>query len=306
MGTNISWTEQTWNPIVGCSITSPGCTNCYAMKMANRLCKMDPGSYYRGTVKTINGKPVWTGQLNRAPRYILQKPLKRKKPTLYFVNSMSDLFHEDVPDEWIDEVFGVIANCPHHTFQVLTKRSDRMQKYFNDPDRFHMIEGMAQSIYHGRTGEDPSMWLAVHDLPNCWLGVSAENQEQANIRIPHLLDTTAAIRFVSVEPQLENINLTKLPHPNFPVNGYYVDPLNGVVVDSMYCETNKLDWIIQGCESGPGARRFYTDWARFMRDQCAMADVPYFLKQSIDENGKLDRSQILDGVKHDAMPNSII
>jgi len=314
MGTNISWTEQTWNPIVGCSITSPGCTNCYAMKMANRICKMDPGSHYRGTVKTVNGKPVWTGQLNRAPKYILQKPLKRKKPTMYFVNSMSDLFHEDMPKEWIDEVFAVMALCPQHTFQVLTKRAEKMHKYFtnNWQDRWISIEGKSEDMGFAPLDFDGFDWLAHKQiLPNVWLGVSAENQEQANKRIPDLLNTPAAIRFVSLEPQLERIDLSELnEHQDYRnwLSGEfsYVDQDAIDTVFVKHNNANKLDWVIQGCESGPGARYFNLNWARTMRDKCAAAGVPYFLKQSIDENEKLDRSQIIDGVKHDAMPSPIL
>lgn len=294
----IAWTEQTWNPIVGCSIASKGCKNCYAMKMAARLEAMGT-DHYAGTTKKVNGKPVWTGKMAMAPESTLLKPLKRKKPTTYFVNSMGDLFHEDVPDEWIDKVFSIMSLCPQHTFQVLTKRAQRMREYFEYDWRFAMIEGNAQSIHHDLTGEDPSMWLAVHDLPNVWLGVSAEDQEQANKRIPHLLDTPAAIRFVSLEPQLEEIDLYR--------GGWSLlrrKDIKGKL-------TGKLDWIIQGCESGPGARGFDMYWAKSMRDQCAEVGVPYFLKQAPvlfeKSNGWIKRNieekPFLDGIQHLAMPD---
>src|ERR1700730_12862446 len=135
---NIEWTEATWNPIVGCSILTPGCTNCYAMKMAARIQKMNRtgGSnsnyvnHYDGTTKAVNGNVVWTGKLGRAPRKIFNAPLSRTKPMTFFVNSMGDLFHEDVPDEWIDEVFAIMALSPRHTFQVLTKPAGRMRDDF--------------------------------------------------------------------------------------------------------------------------------------------------------------------------------
>lgn len=286
----ISWTEQTWNPIVGCSIISPGCKNCYAMKMANRICGMNPDSHYQGTVKTVNGKPVWTGKLVKAPESVLTKPLKRKKPTMYFVNSMSDLFHEDVPYAWIDEVFAVMALCPQHTYQILTKRAERMAAYIATRDA-HMLDPIHKAMHK----IDPDAVRYDWPLPNVWLGVSAEDQKQADIRIPHLINTPAKLRFLSLEPQLEEISLTS---PKWR---------------GTFCNTT--DWlddiqlVIQGGESGHNARNFKMDWARSIRDQCYNhTDMgrpwprKYFLKQTIDQHGKLDRSQMLDGVKHDAMP----
>lgn len=292
--TGIAWTDATWNPIVGCSVTSPGCTNCYAMKMAGRICAMQPDSHYQGTVMSSKGGQVWTGALKKSPEHILTQPLRWKKPRMIFVNSMSDLFHENVPDEWIDEVFAIMALCPQHTFQVLTKRADRMRKYFADEWRFPMIEGNAQKIHSERTGEDPSMWLAVHDLPNVWLGVSAENQKRANERIPHLLNTPAAVRFVSLEPQLGYIDLTE-----------YLTCSNGSCEDCFDCgncvhyltedDDDQLDWVIQGCESGHGARPFDLFWARQMREKCNAGDVPYFLKQIPGKNGGKIETPELDG-----------
>lgn len=289
--TDISWTEQTWNPIVGCSIESTGCKNCYAMTMANRLQAMDNPAlaHYKGTVKTVNGNPVWTGKVAQAPESTLHKPFKRKKPTMYFVNSMSDLFHEDIPYDWITEIFKVMRDTPQHTYQILTKRSKNMREYMID---FPYV------------------------LPNVWLGVSAENQEQANIRIPDLLGTPAAVRFVSVEPQLEHINLIsymggraykcKCERSWHKTESGRLSLIGNNAFCDM-CGTQAkifptLDQVIQGSESGPKARPWKDIWAMSMRDQCAETSTPYFLKQSIDENGKLDRSQILDGVKHDAMP----
>lgn len=128
----IEWTEQTWNPLVGCTIVSPGCTHCYAMKDAYRKGFNPKTPSYHGLTKQVNGNAVWTGEVRQAPEATLLAPLRRKKPTMYFVNSMSDLFHESVPDEWIDRIFAVMALTPQHTYQVLTKRAERMRDYVND------------------------------------------------------------------------------------------------------------------------------------------------------------------------------
>lgn len=260
--TDISWTDESWNPIVGCSIASKGCRNCYAMRMAWRQEHGFKTHHYSGTTKKVNGNPVWTGRVAMAPKRILMKPLKRKKPTMYFVNSMSDLFHEDIPWSWVDKCFEVMEQCGlrdnPHTFQILTKRSKRQKEY--------MIAN-----YSG-----------INPPDNIWLGVSAEDQKRADERIPDLIDTPATTRFLSLEPQLEMIDL----------RDYF----------SWVGSPSSISWIIQGCESGPGARDFHLPWARIIRDQCVAMSVPYFLKQTIDANGNLDRSQILDGVKHDAMP----
>src|SRR5690606_30332819 len=128
--TKIEWTERSWNPIVGCSIVSPGCTNCYAMQMAARIERMSPKlEHYRGLTKKVNGNVVWTGKVNLAPEKTLLEPLSWKKPRTVFVNSMSDLFHEDVPDEWITSVFVVMMVAHEHTLQILTKRSRRMREW---------------------------------------------------------------------------------------------------------------------------------------------------------------------------------
>lgn len=292
----IEWTGSTWNPVVGCSILSPGCKNCYAMDEAARQIRCSAAlgreTHYAGTVEIVKGKAVWTGKLAMAPDHILLQPLRRKKPTVYFVNSMSDLFHESVPDEWIDKVFAVMALCPQHTFQVLTKRAKRMREYF-DPTgcvncgdgqmdgrccdepyvledgsgaafRDAMIEGAAQKIFSQvdpGMGE-PSEWLAVHmPLPNVWLGVSTERQQEYDERWPELADTPAAVRFISFEPALGPLNIQSMalvldrPAKMFP------------------------DWVICGGESGPGARAMHPDWARSLRDQCAVVGVPFFFKQ---------------------------
>ncbi len=253
--TSIEWTQRSWNPMVGCSIVSPGCTNCYAMKQAARIQKMNPtggsGSnyvnHYDGTTKVVNGNVVWTGKIAIAPDRIFLEPLRRKEPTTWFVNSMGDLFHEDVPNVAIDHVFAVMALCPQHTFQVLTKRAKRMQAYIAWP------------------------------LPNVWLGVSAEDQTRADERIPLLLQTPAAVRFVSCEPLLGPIDLTEIEH----APAHCLHALAGIKAetDGTASYGARLDWVIVGGESGPGARPMHPGWARTLRDQCAAADVPFFMKQ---------------------------
>jgi protein gp37 len=342
----IEWTENTWNPITGCSIVSPGCTNCYAMRDAWRKHHNPKLPHYRGLTKKVNGHPVWTGTVRPAPEHILRKPLRTRKPTLWFVNSMSDLFHEDVPDEWIDWVFAVMTLCPQHTFQVLTKRAKRMREYMNMPGVVRRIYGLACDIVTADEADvvliapsiDPSLappgprvYLDRWPLPNVWLGVSAERQQEADERIPHLLQTPAAVRFVSAEPLLGPLSLRRIK-----TNGGWYDAVEGWrdVTQSPVPEST-LDWVIVGGESGPGARPMHPDWARGIRDQCAAAGVAFFFKQwgawspgrqtpSLDDAklsgipcriiesngcgvgtfrvGKKPAGRLLDGVEHNAMP----
>lgn len=275
--TDIEWTNETWNPIVGCSLESPGCTNCYAMRKANRLAEMGKHtSHYRGLVEKHNGKPVWNGVVREAPERLLMKPFRWKKGKMIFVNSMGDLFHESVPDHAIDKVFAVMALCPQHTFQVLTKRAERMREYMADIDaRGDAINGYAGEMMHW----DEMPQREPGPLSNVWLGVSAEDQTRADARIPHLLATPAAVRFVSCEPLLGAIDLTDIPwpkdRPKFPETDDISDSRSALRV----IENTKLDWVIAGGESGPGARPPHPDWFRSLRDQCQQADVPFFFKQ---------------------------
>jgi protein gp37 len=289
----IEWTDATWNPIVGCSLVSPACTNCYAMAMAARIERMTPESHYAGTTRIMNGKPVWTGALKQAPDETLLKPLRWKKPRRIFVNSMSDLFHESVPDEWLDRIFAVMALAHWHTFQVLTKRPSRMRDYLKDretPKRIadqitdisidtHISEDMRPIIVAGPS-HAPFVTLANWRLPNVWLGVTAEDQRHADERIFDLLSTPAAVRFVSCEPTLGAIRLDHLHAPNDRdiyngLTGVSHDRKTGCIV----AEGQKLDWVIAGGESGPDARPAHPDWFRSLRDQCAAAGVPFFFKQ---------------------------
>jgi protein gp37 len=311
MATNsaIEWTEATWNPIVGCSILSPGCTNCYAMKMAARIQKMnrtggsnsDYVNHYDGTTRSVNGNVVWTGKLAKAPRKLFDLPLSRKKPTTFFVNSMGDLFHEYVPNEWIDEVFAVMALAPQHTFQILTKRAKRMRDWFTRREGQYS-NGAQLAVYHklagvGSMAPPRGFGLEASDvaacmarviepkgwpLPNVWLGVSAERQQEADERIPLLLDTPAAVRFVSAEPLLGHIALHALnlgtPAPSDALRGMRCVP--DASAQGFHNEpTAKLDWVIVGGESGPRARPSHPQWSRDLRDWCLATGVQFFFKQ---------------------------
>ncbi len=220
--TTIEWAQQVWNPLVGCTVHSPGCTNCYAMRMAYRLEAMakeqmmlrdSPLAHYCGTTRKVKGNAVWTGQVNLAPESTLLAPLRRKKPTRYFVNSMSDLFHESVPDEWIDQIFAVMALCPQHTFQVLTKRSDRMREYLSGGRwAWRVIEAKKAFDRAHRPGMGGILGTTNGALPNVWLGVSVEDQTRADQRIPDLLNTPAAVRWISAEPLLGPVDLRQWQH----------------------------------------------------------------------------------------------
>lgn len=248
---NIEWTEATWNPIVGCTITSPGCTNCYAMKMAGRIERMGTARHYDGTTLTSKAGSVWTGKLALAPEHVLLAPLRRRKPTTWFVNSMSDLFHEDALDAWIDRVFAVMALAPQHTFQILTKRAARMRAFLSR-HRWHHWARIGRAIDSHRWENLPAiMGGDCAPLPNVWLGVSAEDQRRWDERTADLQATPAAIRFVSAEPLLG------------PIVGDFSD----------------LDWIIVGGESGPGARHMEDAWAESIVQQCAAAGTAAFVKQ---------------------------
>ena len=210
--TGISWTDATWNPIVGCSVVSPGCTNCYAMRDAARIVRCSEGAgrvtHYEGTIEPSKAGPVWTGKVALAPDYIVAKPLSWRRPRRIFVNSMGDLFHESVPDEWIDRVFAVMALAPQHTFQVLTKRARRMREYLaarSQPDergnpaediRVHLTAWLATPSWRAKHPAQAALMplgkfcaAITWPLPNVWLGVTAEDQTRANERIPDLLAT---------------------------------------------------------------------------------------------------------------------
>lgn len=241
---------------------------CYAMRMAARLEAMGKAKY-AGLAKKVNGLPVWTGKIN-LDEHALTTPLKWKKPRRVFVNSMSDLFHEGVPFEFVDRVFAVMALCPQHTFQVLTKRPERMAEYLNSANRSFRIEGVGWGLIKR------PIELAGWPLPNVWLGASCENQEWADERIPHLLACPAAVRFLSCEPLLGPIDLHWL-------GSLCCEPSGEIHMRDEYPHRANygppLDWIIVGGESGPGARPCDVAWIRSIVTRCRGAAVACFVKQ---------------------------
>ena len=261
MSTRIEWCEETWNPVVGCSAVSPGCAHCYAASVARRA--MQPAH-----AGLVNARGHWTGEVRLLPER-LAEPLHWRKPRRVFVCSMSDLFHEDVPDEFIDRVFAIMALTPLTTYQVLTKRADRMLRYIQS-----RADGKAWTrwILNGPRparsvcgGVDGAHWLSL--ARNIWLGVSCEDQQRADERIPLLLRTPAAVRFVSAEPLLGPVDLDASVRSSVP--GSLRHHLTGA----------GLDWVIVGGESGPGARPCDVAWIRSIVEQCRAASVPAFVKQ---------------------------
>lgn len=283
--TTIEWTDVTWNPVRGCELVSPGCTNCYAMKTAHRFSGV--GQPYEGLAKLGARGPMWTGSARAVPD-MLAAPLSWKKPRRVFVNSMSDLFHDDVPNDFIAAVFGVMAACPQHTFQVLTKRPERMRAWFEwlesdrDSKRFRHPEIVEHAAVVARDGGDERgadrLFGAANavtgrdtwPLPNVWLGVSVEDQKRADERIPALLAVPAKVRFLSCEPLLGAVDLSAF------FGGPYVS-LPGDRIEPNY--NFGIHWVIVGGESGPGARPFDVAWARSLVRQCRDASVPVFVKQ---------------------------
>ena len=233
--TKIEWTEATWNPFAGCSHASIGCKNCYAERMAARQRAMGTKGY--GNVVDTNGR--WTGNVVFRPNQ-LEKPLHWKKPRMIFVCSMCDLFHPEVDTRDIDSVFEIMAACPQHTFQILTKRPELIEKKL-----------------YGVTEHNPCRSLGGGDyLPNVWLGVTAEDQLNLNKRILDLLYISWGIRFLSLEPLLGPIE----------------------IAEGGFSGRWGIDWVIVGPETGPGRRECKIEWIHRVVDDCAAAGVPCFVK----------------------------
>ncbi|HWR66089.1 MAG TPA: phage Gp37/Gp68 family protein [Bellilinea sp.] len=245
--TTIEWADEVWNPVTGCTKVSQGCKNCYAERVAERFW----------------GERKFTDVRMHPER--LEDPLHWKKPRRVFVNSMSDLFHPDVPFDFIDRVFAVMALCPQHTFLVLTKRPERMVAWFRD------ISSTTRSTWvwseMGRLLNANKVRYPEWPLPNVWMGVSVEDQKAADERIPLLLQTPAAVRFISAEPLLGPVDLRR---------GIYSTSPDG---ESRGTSVEGLNWVICGGESGSNARPMHPDWVRGLRDQCQAAGVPFFFKQ---------------------------
>ncbi|MFI8792625.1 DUF5131 family protein [Streptomyces sp. NPDC055105] len=257
--TTIEWTRnddgtpgRTWNPVTGCTKISAGCDNCYAETIAER---------FRGTVAFPKGFDVQI----RADK--VNDPLKWRKPTRVFVNSMSDLFHNEIDQAWIADIFAVMAAAQRHTFQLLTKRHARMRSLLNDPAIVDQIRNRALG-----KGLPADQWQ--WPLPNLWLGVSVETQQWADIRIRPLMQTPAAVRFLSCEPLLGPVKLDRR-HTHCPTHDFAGGFCTGECPDLI-----TPDWLIDGGESGRKARPAHPDWFRSLRDQCQDYGVAYFHKQN--------------------------
>ncbi|MDQ7818722.1 MAG: phage Gp37/Gp68 family protein [Melioribacteraceae bacterium] len=267
--TKIEWANKVWNPVTGCNKVSRGCKNCYAEIMHRRLTKMNPQKY---------NKPFLDGAFPHVQS--LEIPLHWKKPTKIFVNSMSDLFHPQVPFSFVNDIMSVIEQCPQHKFIILTKRPENALRYTQE------------SNY-------------TFEANNIWLGVSIEDQQTADERIPLLLQIPANIRFISAEPLIGDINLEVWIHK---------------------CLTNgcgdKIDWVIVGGESGKSARPLHPDWVRSIRDNCKALGIKFFFKQWGNNVfvppgfgevpclvprriSKKKAGRLLDGVEHNEFPKGV-
>lgn len=275
--TKIEWSDATWNPTKGCDRVSAGCDHCYAMTLAPRLKAMGSPAYQ------FDGDPRTSGLGFLAHEWAasLDQPLRWKKPRRIFVNSMSDLFHERISDEYIAQVFAVMAAAPRHTFQILTKRHARMRSLLTSARWAELLTDATE----WPTGADID---PERPLDNVWLGVSVEDQKWADIRIRVLLETPTAVRFLSCEPLLGPVDLTVA-----------------------FAQDHPVDWVIVGGESGAGARPMRSDWARSLRDQCVAAGVPFLFKQwgSHDADGKPAQKHTagrdLDGRTWDQYPHAL-
>lgn len=343
--TKLSWCDATWNPIEGCRRVSPGCENCYAERVAGRACGKDQP--YHGLARMTAQGERWTGEVRfRADR--LTQPLHWTRPRLIFVNSMSDLFMEGLTNEQIAAIFGIMAAAPQHTFQVLTKRAARMVEWFEwaynqreqgtttaeamRADALDVVPGAQDAEGRYQPHVRP---LLGHDirwpLPNVWIGVSVEDQQRAEDRIPLLLKVPAAVRFLSVEPMIGPVDLRpfigrKEYAGNVP--GVCVDidgqTWHGETVRCLVCgwgfanapccpyRVSGIGWVIVGGESVPEtdswkrstARPLAADWVRTVRDQCLAVKVPFFFKQWGGQD-KAAAGRTLDGRIWDEMPNGL-
>lgn len=287
---SIEWTDSTWNPVTGCSKVSAGCKHCYAAREWPRMTKL---------VQAYAGRD-FTDVRTHGDR--LDQPLRWKRPRRIFVNSMSDLFHPDVPDAFIDRVFAVMALAHWHTFQVLTKRPQRMNAYFSNLSLRAELVGIEAEVIGSIDRHTEGMqqrWPLP--LPNVWLGVSVEDQATADERIPLLLETPAAVRWISAEPLLERVDLTRLAFEwdrGLDIGGWkHCSAIGtwGNALTGEWCsaeligrrlrgaeksfQSGRLDWVVVGGESGPDARPMHPAYALGLRDQCAAAGIPFLFKQ---------------------------
>jgi protein gp37 len=311
--TSIQWTDRVWNPVTGCTKVSAGCKHCYAETIAGRFWATQYDPVPTGRHDAAGNGPetrprAFTDVLTHEDR--LTDPLSWRKPARVFVNSMSDLFHHDVPDEFIDRVFAVMAFAAHHTYQILTKRADRMRDYFGAPwhQRVSAAYRAMRALGIVQIAKDydrqrqqgyafGSLTCGQHRdrfLPNVWLGVSVEDQQRADERIPLLLRTPAAVRFISAEPLLGHIDLAGFIPKRQPWKPY-VECRHGYDACPI-CDASPspaVDWVIVGGESGAGARTCHTDWIRAIVNQCASAGVAVFVKQLGSK--RVDYSGVMQG-----------
>lgn len=280
--TAIEWATDVWNPTTGCDRVSAGCDHCYALAMAKRLKGMGSAKYQRDGDPRTSGP----GFGLTAHEDVLSLPLRWREPRRVFVNSMSDLFHSNVPDEFIARVFAAMAATPQHTYQILTKRYARMRSLLSS-QRFR---AEMENVMAGESIAD--RYYGLWPLPNLWGGVSVEDQKHAELRIPALLDTPLAVRFISADPLLGSIDLSKGDGitrnwlPDLDPGGsdsWYAQPITVCTGHGMPYPCGQgcahLDWVIIGGESGPGFRPMNLEWAGSLVAQCRAAHVPVFVKQ---------------------------
>jgi protein gp37 len=344
-GSRIEWTDATWNIVTGCSVVSPGCTNCYAMKLAGTRLKHHFSR--KGLTVDTKAGPVWTGE-TRVNWEWIDQPLEWARPRQIFVCAHGDLFHASVGWEDIALIYGVMIAAHHlrgHILQVLTKRADRMRELLQRQAFWELANASAGAEIMtrvdplNRRSDDARAtcddYGPGNPPPGIWLGTSAEDQQRADERVPHLLATPAAVRFVSAEPLLGEIDFLGIRISEYvslnALTGSHLDELG----ERDKCGP-KLDWVIVGGENGP--RPMHPDWARSVRDQCAAAGVPFFFKQwgewrpkTLEDGdrglhqwvsppdaprfgsytaadalmvrlGKGKAGRLLDGATHDAMP----
>jgi protein gp37 len=283
-GTNIEWTDATWNPTSGCTKVSEGCVNCY-------ITRQPP---FRIAGRKWDGEGIGASTDVRLHPERLDQPIRWKKPRRIFVNSLSDLFHQDIPDEYIARVFATMALAQQHTFQLLTKRHGRMRSLLSSPAFVSKVDRvLAEWAVSGdgafkRAAGASNLYVTAPGgwpLPNVWVGVSVEDQAAADLRVPALLATPAAVRFLSMEPLVGRVTFRWAPWVG--VRGHsHLDGLKGI------------DWVIVGGESGPSARPMHPDWAVTIRDQCIAAGVAFHFKQwgewspwaPLDSKGRYDFS----------------
>ena len=286
----IEWTDETWDPIVGCSKVSDGCKNCHALRQAHRLSHIGSTREKCQGLTTPDGKQ-WTGKV-RLDEASLKKPLHWRKPRRIFVNSMGDLFHESLHYGEISRVVEAMSYAPQHTYMVLTKRPHIAMDYF---EKINSLKAYSFGVKQKKAVR------LQETLKKIWLGVSVEDQRTANLRIPYLMSTLSAVKVISCEPLTAPLDLTDVRMQYEPISYTTIDALSGngaIIYDTNHPDYNPttatdgklkfehvcefggstIDWVIAGGENGPGARPMHPDWIRQIRDQCQEANVPFFFK----------------------------